>query len=314
MFENMKSLFVVNKETAESKEKAYNDRLFSLTEANKQRIGEKVFASIPVELLKVDESYQRIHTYNEDTLRRLIAKFNKDKMDPLVVVIHEEEKRYYIIDGMHRWLAALALGITELECVIIVIKGTPEERRKEEARRFIDQGNEVENVTPLQKHAGKVICGEKEYKILDEVVNELDEIHFKENENSRGKQPIGTLTGYVQAVKIARKGKAHLKDVFDVLISAGWYKETTGLGNNALRMVSHVLLTHDQPEVKAECARILRRYEPRLFMATAQAAYLTRKPSNANDLYLEDCVCTNLGIERLIDKDDKTLVRIDPVA
>ena len=277
-------------------------RLFDITVRNQQKIGSKVYADIPIELLMIDEAYQRVGTYHKDKVARLVTEFDVDKMDTLVVSIHEEEKRFYIVDGMHRFFAALKRGITSLNCEIKFFNGDFEERRKAEARYFIGQYILTDPLSAIDQHNGRVLLGEEIYVTLDEVVNAKEEIHFKDN-NNKGRQKPGTLTGYVEASKIARYGKEFLSDVFDILISAKWSIAGTGLSNYSLRMVADVYVVHRSPEVKAEMARILREVNPKLFRAKAQGKYFMRTQSNANALYLEDLVCTNLNIPRLIDVD-----------
>lgn len=309
MFNTMKKLFVVNSdatmetETTATKtpEDLYLDRLCDLTEANKQTIGVKTYANIPVELLCIDSAYQREGTYRKDKVTDLINHFDMNRMDTLVVSYHEEEKRYYVVDGMHRLLAALAKGVQTLPCEIKFFPGNPKERRIGEARYFIEQGIQVDPMSPIDQHNGHVLCGDHEYVVLDEAVKATEGKIFLKHNRNKGKQLPGTLTGYVAAVTLARKNKRLLQDVFEVLIEAGWSNASTGLSNYSLRMVGDVLAIHNDLEVKKEIARVLRGIEPKLFRAKAQAAYELRTASEANSLYLEDYVCTNLGIERLID-------------
>jgi len=300
---NEKTLKVVAPVAEKSAEEKVLDRLFDLTESNKQVIGGKVYANIPVELLKLDELYQRTNTYNLDTVRRLTLQFDLKQMDTLIVSVHEEEKRYYIMNGMHRFLAATAKGIDALPCEIQFIDGDVETRRKVEANYFISQQILVDKMSPLDQHKAHVILGDQEYVDLDDIVNNTDGIQFKKNRH-KGRQPKGTLTGYAQAVIITEKyGKTHMQNVIDILIGARWNEAGTGLSNYSLRMVSDVLAVHNTAEVKAEITRVLRQWDPKLFRAIAWSHYTTRTQGNANALFLEDHVCTNLNIPRLIDKE-----------
>lgn len=297
----------VAENTASKNEKSLEDRLFENINANTQTIGRKKYAYIPLDILKIDASYQRTETFNKEKVKDLITNFDTSKMDTLMVSIHPEEKRYYIIDGMHRFLAAKELNFESIECEIIEISGTPEERRKEEAARFISQQILIDKMTPLDQHKGHIICGDKEYIELDKIVNSFNGlIQFKTNKN-RGKQPEGTITGYMECVRgIKRYGKDIIKDTFDILIAAGWNKKGTGLGNYSIKMVAEVLYTHkENTKVKAELARIIKEYDPSLFRAIAHGYYKMRSNSNAYALYLEDLVCANLNIPRLIDLDVK---------
>ncbi len=284
-------------------EEAFTDRLYEMVKVNMQKIGDKYYASIPTDCMDIDEGYQRVDTLNPEKVKDLITKWNKEKMDTLLVSDHEEEKRFYIIDGVHRFLAAKENGVENLECEIRFYSGTPEERRIKEADAFYKQQEGVDPMSPINQHKAKVLCGIQAYVDLDEVIKNTNGIQFKTNAN-RGRQPKGTLTGYSEAAKISEAyGKNFLQDVVDILIEAKWNIVGTGLGNHSFRMVRNVLAAHgSNPLVKAELARVLRGWDPVKFRAVAQGYYVNRKPSNANALYLEDLVCNNLGIERLIDK------------
>lgn len=281
--------------------------VFDSVYTNRQKIGAKEYANINVDLLMIDESYQRVDTYSKAKVSALAEHFDISRMDTLMVSVHPEEKRFYVIDGMHRMFAAKAKGVEMLPCEILTFEGTPEERRKKEAKHFISQQEFIDKMSPLDQHKANIVLGDRACVALDAIVKGTNgAIHFKNNRN-RGKQPVGTLTGYSAAVTmVKRKGKAHAKNVFDVLIGAGWNNAGTGLGNDSIRVVSDVLFAHgDDPQVKAEIARVLLKIDPYLFRASGRAAYKLRKPKCAYALYLEDIVCDNLNIPRLIDREEK---------
>ena len=318
MFSFGRKLSVVGSTSAvieKTPEEKMLERLFEITEHNKQKIGEKVYADIPVELLAIDESYQRTETYNKEKVKDLIANFDVRKMDTLLVSVHEDEHMYYIIDGMHRLLAAIAKGIKHINCEIQFFDGDPETRRKAEARRFIEQQEGIDKMSPLDQHKGHVVCEDEEYVHLHEVVENTDGIQFKTNKN-RGRQPKGTITGYKEAMRTTKwYGKEHIQNVFDALIGAKWNEVGTGLGDTSICMVSNVLAAHpeEKEKVKAEIARVLINWEPKLFRGVAQGHYPFRSERNASILLLEDYVCTNLNIPRLIDK-ETVKERFNPVA
>lgn len=299
-----KKMEIVSQNAATEKD-MMADRLFDMVERNKQTIGVKVYASIPVECLAIDESYQRTDTYSLEKVNGLTAHFDIQKMDTLFVSVHTEEKRYYIIDGMHRYLAAKENGITELPCEIQDFGTDPIERRRAEAKRFIEQQIGIDPMKPIDQHKGHLICGDKEYIDFDSVANELG-LHIKNNKK-KGKQPEGTITGYTEAVDRTRwYGKQHIKDVFEILIAAKWHTIGKGLGTDAINMVSQVLIAHNSnEEVKREIARVLSTHEPDYMFVHARLKYWYHNRAAGRAMFLEDYVCTSLNIPRLIDKEVK---------
>lgn len=292
-----------SKATVKVEENPLSD-LFDNIEENVQKIGGMEIASIPLKLCEIDTSYQRVDTYTESTVDNIAIHWDDTKVGLPKVSRHPEEKRYYVIDGMHRLFAARKIGKKNLTCEIINLSSNPVERRKQEATLFIGQ-TDIDIMKPMDQHKAKVMMGVPEYVAVDDIIKNTDGVEFK-TRNGKGLGKPTHLTGYKEFVKLCKgRGKEHCQDILDALIGAGWNMFGNGLGNRPLRMVSNVLFMHKGDEVKAEIARILRNYEVNLFLSKARGAYPECKPLQAATLYLEDYVCTNLGIERIIDPDIK---------
>lgn len=78
---------------------------------NCQRIGGKRFCCIPLELLEIDEDYQRVYCINMEKVYSLVRKWDFNKCEPILVSPHPETATFAVIDGSHRMLAA---GIREV--------------------------------------------------------------------------------------------------------------------------------------------------------------------------------------------------------
>ncbi len=310
-----KNLFVVNKEKKEEiatkivinegiKEiDPLRKRLFDITEANKQVIGTKTNAYIPMECLEVPD-FQREDTLDPKKVQWLIDHWDSMMQEPLLVSVHKETCTYIILNGLHRYLAMLALGFTSVECVIVDIE---EDRERKEIELFIGQQDGIDRMKPQDKHKGLVKLGDPAAVALDNAVNNTKGVDFKHNK-SRGKGKAGELTNYDKAYFVAKNGM--IQDVLDVLVAAKWNETSGGLGGRALMMVYDVLSTYNTPEVKAEIAKVLVKYKPNKFYGYARFAYHLRTESVAYDLYLEDWICYKLGIKRLIDDDNRI---VDPI-
>lgn len=57
---------------------------------NCQRIGGKRFCCIPLELLEIDEDYQRVYCINMEKVYSLVRKWDFNKCEPILVSPHPE--------------------------------------------------------------------------------------------------------------------------------------------------------------------------------------------------------------------------------
>lgn len=86
--------------------------------SNCQRIGGKRFCCIPLELLEIDEDYQRVYCINIEKVYSLVRKWNFNKCEPVLVSPHPETATFAVIDGSHRMLAA---GIRKEKYLLAVL-------------------------------------------------------------------------------------------------------------------------------------------------------------------------------------------------
>lgn len=154
-----------------------NSLLFNTVMANTKVVGNKEFASVPVELLFADPDYQRIITRSKEKIYYLAKNWSDNKMDALRVVPHLDEKTFAIVDGYGRYTAnSIRNGSSEtLPCMFIQgAPNDPEERKKFEAKLFVEQNLEMETLTPVQKHYANLLIGDKAATILENICNEYE--------------------------------------------------------------------------------------------------------------------------------------------
>lgn len=105
-------------------------------------------ASIPVDLLEVDESYQR----DTHDVQELIP-FDKKKCG--FILVSFRNGKFYIIDGQHRYLAAKFLGIASLPCIILI------ETQEDEALIFSGQDIGKKKLTPYDTFKANIASGKE---------------------------------------------------------------------------------------------------------------------------------------------------------
>lgn len=265
---------------------------YNLVMKNVQHVGDKSFSTVPLELLYIDESYQRNETVSPAKINRLVANWNQDKMDALKVVPHTESLRFSIVNGYHRYAAMKIKGIESAICELLTDVGKlePEMRQKQEATLFATQEDEVEKLYPVQKHKANLVRGVKENVELQELI---DKYQFTlKTTGTGGHSRRGQLSGFAEALKICkRSGKAHLDLIFKILCDARWNLSVDGLSITALRMVDGVLRLHPEDSERERIIRkatnALEKLEPDQFYAGAREMYPGRKVTERNTMYLE---------------------------
>lgn len=295
----MAKVNTILKEKAEQRNA--KQQLWDLTMSNIQKVGGKHYVFAPIELLFVDERFQRVDENSKGKVNQLVRNWDSNKMDSLKGSLHAEELRISIIDGYHRVMAALTLGLPGLEIEILQdMPENPEERLVKEATYFATQGDEVSKLTPVQKHKANVLRGVRENVIVNELIEQYH-ISLKKNP-SHGRVATGELAGFTTALYIAKNsGREMLDIVLNILCDTRWNIARNGLSSNALSTVYNILRLH--PEYKTEICSILvdvlTPIEPDQLFAQAYSNYPNRGEKERILLYTEDVICDRLQISRV---------------
>lgn len=276
-------------------------QLWDLTMSNVQKVGGKHYVFAPMELLFVDERFQRVDDNSKAKVSQLVRNWDSNKLDSLKGSVHTDELRISVIDGYHRVMAALALGLPGLEIEILQnMPENPEERLIKEATYFATQGDEVSKLTPVQKHKANVLRGVRENVIVNELI---DHYHISLKKNpSHGRVATGELAGFTTTLAIAKNsGKEMLNTVLSILCESRWNLSKNGLSANALATVYNMLRLH--PEHKREIGTVLismfTAIEPDQLFAQAYAKYPNRGEKERILLHTEDIICDTLKIARV---------------
>lgn len=147
--------------TTRTNTKANNKVMEAAMETNKRALAQntinnaysicgKMIASVPVELMDIDDSYQRVVSNN---VKKLMQDWSDDKCNFLWVSYRDG--KFYIIDGQHRWTVAKAKGIVTLPCIIFT--GLTVE---EEALKFADQNVNVKKLTAYDEYKAHIKNGD----------------------------------------------------------------------------------------------------------------------------------------------------------
>ena len=307
-------------ETNETKEQKV---LFETIRKNMTPFGKngngKYSMSIPVELLRIDPLYQRDKTRKEAKLKNLAKKWNENKLTPITVVPHPESYCFMIVDGYGRYIVSTTMLEEKYEYLdAIILTNVPseiEERRKFEAEIFIEQGDEVEKITPIQMHKAKVLIGDVPAVIVDNICKK----YSLKIAPTKGLKERKVLLSYSTTYKIAKiHGEKCIEFIFGVINNAGWIGESNGLNAYAIYSLKNIWYAHPEERERKELfdylSDLLREMSPSLFLSKARASYPERDYKSAPSLWLEDKLVENMGYKRAIYKEGDKKVKIVDVA
>lgn len=277
-----------------------NAELYELTMNQINKVGNKIFVFIPLKLLYMDDRFQRVGLTSKQKIQKLVNKWDPNKMDALRVSPHPEDKSFSVIDGYHRYSAAVIKGVIGLECELIQgLSSDPQERLIQEATLFATQNDEVDVLSPFEKHKANVLRGIKENIALERLVVKYN-IPLKTNKG-QGRCAVGHLSGFARALSIAKANEDVLDNVFDVICSSRWNLSSAGFSNYVLESLAHLFLLHPTEinKVKAGLIEYCKPVTPNKFFAEAHTKYPERKMSERLTMYLEDYVCDHCDVARV---------------
>lgn len=110
---------------------------------------------LPFNSLALDPEYQR--ELISARVKHLVNNWNLEDVGAIVVSIRTgDPKKAYIIDGQHRYRAAMELGLGSTKVLCHVYRGLS---REEEARKFL-AANDSRAVTPFDKYRAGLVAGD----------------------------------------------------------------------------------------------------------------------------------------------------------
>lgn len=295
----MKKTNIVNikRNNTEVKENA-NMVMFNQVMVSAIKVGNKYFASVPLQLLLIDYTYQR--KTKKVKVANLVKKWDIDKMDALRVSPRKDEGMFAIIDGSHRYSAAKVKQEQILVCEILMdLPEDAAERVKEEARLYATQSDEVNKLTPVEKHNANVLIGVEENVITEKMLAKYN-IPLKTNP-SHGVVKLGSLAGFTAFLNEAKSGEEHVDNILRIICESRWNIARNGLSALVIRTVGNMLKFHpkDTETVKKVLIKIFSHIEPEQFFGAAIARYPMRKETERLLLWLEDEVCKSTNLERV---------------
>ena len=204
-------------DTDTNTETEIKDALVRSVMNNTYSICGKRIASVPIELMELDDSYQR--EVDKKNINHLFSDWDNDRCD--FIIVSFRNGKFYIIDGQHRYFAAKLKGLKELPCIILI--GLT---RKQEARLFSRQNENVKKLTIYDVFKANIVNGDvsiPEIKI-DMEINEVCKKHnikiTRSYFNKKNERNMKSLSAARKIVKVY--GKEALEWIYDTIDRTNW--------------------------------------------------------------------------------------------
>lgn len=219
----------------------------------------QLLSVVPVDLLRVDDAYQRqIRCSRWNKIASIANNWNNAKANSLLVSYREDSGYFFVIDGQGRLQAALQAGLKYLLCQVITGIDV-----KEEAELFLSQDESSTKVTLQQKVKAGIVAEHTDCLRLKSLMNKYN---IESPEEIRA---IGT------ALDIVAKNPTELDWIFGVLRKVGW--DTTRRGYSRTIMKSlHELYNRNykqMAQINEYLIPMMAANSPEVFQSVAQLIY-----------------------------------------
>lgn len=199
---------------------------------NAIRIGPKIIAWVPVELLNI-QPYQR---KRQRHVTQIAENWDDTKCNVCLVSYDEENGWFNIMDGQHRGAAARMRGVEYLVCEIFTGMTV-----SKEAALFVAQNENTKKLSPFDTYkANQFIEGEEETELslldkrISAVCNKYDVLVEKSNSK-------GALKSVGDARKIMKRdGEPGLEFIFEIIKESHWDEFKEGYSGDLMTSLGKI--------------------------------------------------------------------------
>lgn len=276
-------------ENRESRERG-DEMLYSIVMSNKQMVGNKSHAYIPLKLCAADPSYQRTENISWSKVTRLANNWDNHLMDEITVVPHPDENLFYVIDGWHRVLASNMIGNDSICAEIITDLSTdPKTRQKQEAEIFSKQNAFVDKLSAKDLHKAGIVAENK----IDLQLNDLIKKYgFTISSKRSGKGNPNEIMSIASIVRMFKYDNGYnlIDNTFYVIVASGWNHEKGGITKNMFSTIRMMFALHPkfEADIRKSLVEILRPMSIKDAVAFATVEYPRRSESTRLGIWLED--------------------------
>ena len=246
------------------------------------------FASVPVGLLRIDESYQR--PLDKNHVNTLAINFKKAYAGCLTVSYRDGW--FYIIDGQHRYSAALIKEIEALSCIIVTGLTS-----KDEAKMFKDLNINHKKPDPYKLFKANVWNGDTsdpEVAADLQIKRICDKYNIEIKKVSRGStgKALRCLTRARNIVgSTSYDGIACFEWIIDILNMTNWSDDHNAYRKEIISMLRNCFVDNrDVENIDKKLINALNSTTPTMFINKAKHDYNNYGTETATGLLLRDMI------------------------
>lgn len=247
--------------------------------ANTRTVGEIRIGFLPLSVLCVDYSYQR---YSRTKVKEIAKDFDHNKCGFLLVSYRENESRFAIIDGGHRFEAATLIGLASLPCQILTGLSV-----EDEAAVFAAQNDNRTRLSETDLLRAQIRAGDK---IATGFQNLCKEFGIKLYANT----PASHLVCVKTARRIYNENPDALRWVFEMIRKSNWHSVAKGYAVYTILPLYHLYCAHadDLKEIENRILPFMIHVSPQTMLTKAMSMFYGYTRAEAMTELL-DAVCTN---------------------
>lgn len=197
------------------------------------KVYSKVFAAVPLELIHIDEGYQRTENFSKAKGDQIAFNFKEEVYEP--VKLNYRDGAFYCPSGQHRIYAHIKMG---REYIVSELISCP---REAEIAVFLYQDDNRSKLTPYDRWKAGCELGMPTDKTLKEICLEYGVSLGKVS----GKARLGSITTARQIIE--HDGKEMLRLVFETVIDAGWREMPKAWDSRMFRAIYKLYLNRIAP-------------------------------------------------------------------
>lgn len=211
-------------------------KLASSIMKNVIRIGNKMIAWVPVELLNIKE-YQRSRQRH---VAQIAENWDDSKCNVLLVSYDEENGCFNVMDGQHRAAAARMRGIDYLVCEIFTGMTV-----SKEAAMFVEANITSKKLNPFDTYKANQFITEESETELSKTDKRISDVCKRFDIKVSKTNGAGTLKSVpVARAIIKRDGEEGLSFVFSVIQESHWDNFKEGYGSDLMSALGKIYFTH----------------------------------------------------------------------
>lgn len=252
-----------------NKNNIVNDSKRLYTIAVKNKVGNKIMASVPLYLIYIDDTYQRTETFSKAKANEIATNFIEAAYDP--IKLNYRDGRFYCPAGQHRIYAHIIMGADCIEAELF------QESYENEISIFLTQDDNRSKLSPYDRYKAGLACGRYEDVTLYKICKKYNVTIGTKADNKTSK--IGSITTAKGILN--QYGEECLEWIFTIIRDSGRTMQKRAYDSRTFRALKSVYKMTYGKDVKQKIIKFLENTTPMLLYANAVTTFPTNDPERA---------------------------------